>query len=527
MEPPLDPPPLRRGLAEELTREDALRGIVQGWMECVGPTTASTLAARLGLEERQVEAALLALEASGTVLRGRFTPGALSDTWEWCERRLLARIHHLTIGRLRREIEPVSVADFIRFLLRWQHVHPGAQLHGRGGLLEVIGQLQGLELPAPAWERDILPARISRYDPSILESLCLAGLVTWGRLAVRMPTSEVEDQLPAQARGPWPTRRTGPTRAAPLAFMQRDDLPWLLAALPAAAEDSDGLSAITRDVANVLGRHGASFLSDLVRQTGYLPLQVEEALWELVACGLVTGDGIAGLRTLLTPDVKRRPSRHGMGGRRNGGAPARLLPVGRWSLLRPGWMLHASPSPLMGAGSGGDEGRKGVEPARGSPHPGPLPAGEGTGRWAMGEGRGEGDRRDEAMARQLLRRYGVMLRELLAREHHAPSWRTLLRIYRRLEARGEVRGGRFVGGVVGEQFALPEAVEALRAVRRQRHGPERVVVAVADPLNVVGILTPGPRISPFAQQVILYQDGVPMDIGPLGAVRSRLQGLVL
>ncbi|MBI3328774.1 MAG: DEAD/DEAH box helicase [Nitrospinae bacterium] len=503
-EPPIDAPPLRRGLLEELTREDALRVIVQGWMECVGPTTASTLAARLGLGERQVQAALLALEASGTVLRGRFTPGALSETLEWCERRLLARIHRLTLGRLRREIAPVSVADFIRFLLRWQHVQPGTQQHGRGGLLEVIGQLQGLELPAPAWERDILPARISRYDPSTLESLCLAGMVTWGRLAVRMPTPEIEDPLPSPARGAWHTRRTGPTRAAPLAFMQRDDLPWLLNSLPAFTDGRDGLSAIARDVADVLGKHGASFLNDLVRQTGYLPMQVEEALWELVACGLVTGDGSAGLRTLLTPDVKRRPSRHGMGGRRNGGAPARLLPVGRWSLLRTGWTLSPSPSPLLGGGYL------------------PIPVSPPGGRKDVAQG--EGDGRDEAMARQLLRRYGVMLRDLLAREHHAPSWRTLLGIYRRMEARGEVRGGRFVAGLVGEQFALPEAVEALRAVRRQRHGPETAVVAAADPLNVVGILTPGPRISPFAQQVIVYQDGVPVDIGTLGAVRSRLQG---
>ena len=195
-QPDIQPPALRRRAHDELSAEDALRTIVHGWMECLGPTTVPALAARLGLSERRVEAAMLALEANGTVLRGRFTPGQGNATEEWCERGLLARIHRLTIGRLRREIEPVSAADFIRFLLRWQHVHPGTQLHGRAGLLQIIGQLQGLELPAPAWEAHIFPARIGRYDPSILEDLCLAGEVSWGRLGLRAPADPVEEPQP-------------------------------------------------------------------------------------------------------------------------------------------------------------------------------------------------------------------------------------------------------------------------------------------------------------------------------------------
>jgi ATP-dependent Lhr-like helicase len=273
-----------------------------------------------------------------------------------------------------------------------------------------------------------------------------------------------------------------PTRGAPLAFALRQDLPWLLEPAPCAHEDADGLSAPAREVLGVLARAGASFLTDLVHQTGRLAMEVEEALWELVACGLVTGDGMAGLRTLLLPDIKRLPPRHRAGGWRGVGIRARLMPVGRWALLRLGE--------------------------------------------APGEGHGKQEGRDEAMARQLLRRYGVVVRELLARENAAPPWRILLHLYRRMEARGEIRGGRFVGGLVGEQFALPEAVEALRGVRRQRAGDERVTVSAADPLNLVGILTPGPRISPFAQQVIVYQAGVPIEVGALGAVRSRLQSQV-
>jgi ATP-dependent Lhr-like helicase len=474
-------PPHLAGVESALSEEEAQRRIVHGWMECLGPTTAAALAERLGLAPSRIQAALCALEADGLVLQGHFTPGSPAETIEWCERGLLARIHRLTIGRLRREIEPVSAADFMRFLLRWQHVHPGTQLHGRAGLLQVIVQLQGLELPAPAWEGEILPRRLARYDPAILEDLCLAGLVSWGRLAVKPQPSSAQDQPPPPAPGRKGWRAPAPTRAAPLAFVLREDLPWLL--YPA-EEPFDaalkGVSTAAREVVNLLHLHGASFLSDIARHTKRLPVQVEEALWELVACGLVTGDGIAGLRTLLLPEIKRRPSRHLRAGGRPGGRAARLMPIGRWSLLRAPGMLASE--------------------------------------------EGEAEHRVEAMARQLLRRYGVVFRELLAREHHAPPWRALLGVYRRLEARGEIRGGRFVSGFIGEQFALPEAVDTLRTVRRQRHEPEISLVSAADPLNLVGILTPGPRLSPFVHQVIVYRSGVPVEVGALGAVRSHLQG---
>jgi ATP-dependent helicase Lhr and Lhr-like helicase len=377
----------------------------------------------------------------------------------------------------------VTTAELIRFLLRWQHVAPGTQLHGRDGLLEVISQLQGIELPAPAWESWVLNRRVAKYDPADLEQLCLSGLVSWGRLSRREVAAD-EGELTVGPRRAALARAVGrpriarpqmPGRQAPLAFLLREDLPRFLPGRPA-LDQIAGLTHPAREVAEYLDRRGASFLADVARGTGRLAAEIEDALWELVARGLVTGDGVAGLRVLLQPEAKRRsgtPRLHVIGGKQG---PHRQLPVGRWSLWGEEPMDAAAPE------------------------------------------------RIEQQARQLLRRYGVVFRDLLAREHEAPPWRVLLATYRRLEARGEIRGGRFVGGgLVGEQFALPEAVEALRAVRRQPANEETVIVGSGDPLNLVGILTPGGRISPYANQVIAYRDGVPIEVGPLGAVQSRLQ----
>jgi ATP-dependent Lhr-like helicase len=456
-----------------LTEEDAVQRIVQGWMEVVGPITAPALADRLGLHPGAIETALAVLEAGGVVLRGRFTSGTDAGVTEWCDRRLLTRIHRLTIGRLRREIQPVTPADLLRFLFRWQHVHPGSQLHGREGIVQIIGQLQGLELPAPAWERDVLPARVARYSGAELELLCLSGVVAWGRLRLR------EDVPEGKGGVEPPRRRQAPTRSASLGLILREDLPRLLEPGPVGREEMAGLSSTARAVLRHLQMRGASFLGEIARATGHLESQVEDALWELVARGLVTGDGIAGLRMLLTKgEAKREPHRR-FRAIRGGLARARHVPVGRWSLLREA---------------------EGAEPVR----PGDPGA-------------------DEALARQLLRRCGVVFRDLLARETCVPSWRTLVGIYRRLEARGEIRGGRFVDGFTGEQFALPEAVEALRAIRRTRDVQEVILVAAADPLNLVGILTPGSRVSPLSGQAILYVDGVPVEIGGAHTLRARLR----
>jgi ATP-dependent Lhr-like helicase len=337
-------------------------------MECLGPVTADSLGARLGLSRRRVDHALVSLEASGGLLRGRFTADAPPDAVEWCDRRLLSRIHRLTLGRLRREIEPVPPAALMRFLLRWQHLHPGTLLHGRAGLLEVLTQLQGIELPATAWEEHVLPGRVRSYDPADLEHLCLAGRIAWGRL--RPPTDEPEGAAP-QGR-----RRLTPSRQAPLAFVLREDLAAFVE--PAADSGVPGdLDRAAAEVFQALQRYGASFLPDIARSVRMLPTQVEDAVWELVARGLVTGDGIAGLRFLL-----RRGGRHR---RRRGGHHAMDMPLGRWSLWRTAFL----------------------EP--------PLSE----------------ERRREVVARQYLRRYGVVFREILARETQAPPWRALLQIYRR------------------------------------------------------------------------------------------------
>lgn len=479
-EPDLAPPPHAGGEAGPPDRTEAIRAIVQGWIEVLGPVTAPNLAHRLGLDPGQVQAALTLLEAHGSALRGRFTPGAPDEPIEWCERRLLSRIHRLTIGRLRREIEAVPVADFMRFLLRWQHLLPGSQLHGREGIVEVIAQLQGLELPAHAWERDVLPARIALYNPDDLEALCLSGEVAWGRLRLLREPAEGEAEN-GEGNGGSPSRhrrRRAPTRAAPLALALRADLPALLEPGPAELDTLHDLSPIARRVAAHLEQRGASFLKDIAHTTGVLAPQAEEALWELVARGLVTGDGIAGLRLLLKPHEERRLPHRRMRALRGGLLRERLIPVGRWSLLRERQTTHISKADTT-----------------------------------------------PAFAWQMLRRYGVITRELLARESRSPSWRELLQIYWRLEARGEIRGGRFIAGLVGEQFALSEAVEALRAVRRKQDETETAIVSAADPLNLVGILLPGPRLSPFSGKVIAYRAGVPVAVGDLGAVRSELRQL--
>jgi len=459
------------GIAET-GADEAVQGIVRGWLEIVGPITAAALAERVGLPLGAVDMALAVLEGSGIAMQGRYTAERPPDQMEWCERRLLARIHRMTLGRLRQEIQPVNTVDFIRFLLSWQHVAPGTQVHGREGLMAVIGQLQGLELPAPAWEQTVFPSRIAKYDPLDLEHLCLAGVVSWGRIAGRAAATDRDDD---GENAPKKRRRQTPGRQAPLALLLREDLPFFLKSPPSVEEAAQRLSPAAREVAAYLERRGASFLNDIARGTARLPAAVEDALWELVAVGLVTGDGIAGLRTLLQPEKKRLTHQRHLRSIRGGRAPSRMMPLGRWSL----WGSDGEPP----------------EPSE----------------------------RAERFARQLLRRYGVVFRDLIARESQAPPWRELLWIYRRLEARGEIRGGRFVAGFVGEQYALPDAVEALRAIRRIKSDGELVMVESGDPLNLVGILTPGSRVSPFSHQTIAYQDGDPVAVGSVGAVRSQLQ----
>lgn len=428
LEPPISAPPTTRTIPE--SPEACAAEILRGWFECSGPLRASDLARNLAMPRDLVDQALAQLEAEGQILRGSFRAGQIraqvAET-EWCHRRLLARIHRLTIGRLRREIEPVTTAEFYAFLNRWQHLAPGRQLHGVDGTLQIIRQLQGSEHPAAAWESEVLPQRVARYQPEYLDQLCLSGEVTWGRLSPH-PAFEREEQENGH-------RRVRPTRVAPLAIFLREDSSWLLAGPPPSAGSVLGkavLSHPAREVLTVLEARGASFFTDLTHATGRLASEVEDGLWELVAAGLVTADGFENLRALLDP---KRRSGQGKGRM----ARPRHAP-GRWALLR-----HTAPEP---------------------------------------------DANVQRFANQLLQRWGVVFRDVAVKESIAPAWRDLLGALRRMESRGEIRGGRFVEAFLGEQFALPEALDLLRAIRRSgetaMEGPGPWAASHPPPLPATG-----------------------------------------
>jgi ATP-dependent Lhr-like helicase len=409
--------------AERMSIADEPNAVVAGWMESIGPVTAQELANRVALTEEAVSQELLRLEAQGQILRGHFR--RRDGEPEWCNRRILARIHRATLGRLRREIEPVTALDFEQFLQSWQHVLPGTQLQGTDGTLHIIRQLQGYEAPAAAWESELLSRRIANYDPSLLDELCFSGEVMWARVSPHPAIAE--------------NRRIRPTRVAPIALFLREDAGWLVPDGP--PPNPSALSHPAQDVLRVLEQKGASFFLELTKQSHRLPTEVEDGLWELLAGGFVTADGFDNLRALIDP--KRRRGE------------------GRGSMLRP---RHA------------------------------------PGRWALlARGTGEANQasRIEHFTRQLLLRWGVLVRDLLMRESLSPPWRDLLPVLRTMEARGEIRGGRFVSGLTGEQFARPEALELLRMMRRQSNRPPSVSVAGADPLNLAGIIMPGPRVSRF------------------------------
>jgi ATP-dependent Lhr-like helicase len=403
-------------------RDTALRELVRSRCEALGPVTAQALARPFGLAAGDVLPALYALEVEGVVMRGRFTPeaSALGAGEEWCERRLLARIHRYTLKRLRNEIEPATLADFQRFLFHWQGLG-GERRQGREALRAVLGELQGLALPAALWEREVLPARIADYGASLLDQLCTAGEVVWWR------------PRPSNAQ---PGARAATVATSPIAIVPRAALPlWRSLGL---FEPVRGMSGAAERVVQALREHGASFFIEIVEASGLLRVQVEEALGELVARGVVTADSFTGLRAVLTPQSRRR----GFRGRGRLRGTSDFEAAGRWALLPP---------------------RSGARDA--------------TDTGAL-----------EHVAKALLRRYGVICRRLLAREPLAPSWRELLPFYRTAEARGEIRGGRFVEPFGGEQFALVEAVEELRRLRRQQDARDWIVAAAADPANLLGLV---------------------------------------
>ena len=434
--------------ARDWSSEEALVEILRGRLEGLGPVTEEALTTALGVSTGDVAIALAALQVEGFAMRGRFTPGIAVD--EWCERRLLARVHTYTVKRLRAEIEPVAARDFLRFLLGWQRVTPDARMQGPDSVEVVVAQLEGFEAAAGAWETEILPARIEEYEPAWLDDQCLSGRISWARLRPRMARLNGE-------------RGITPVRTTPITLLARRHAPlWAaLSPLPDGVQPSGRAQAVV----NCIREHGASFFDELVEGTGLLRNQVEEALAELVALGLVNSDSFGGLRALLVPSDRRRPI--AMGRRRRRTVTFGMEDAGRWALAR----------------------RGAAQPAGSRPNPEAV----------------------EHVARKLLHRYGVVFWRLLEREADwLPPWRELLRVYRRLEARGEIRGGRFVAGFAGEQYALPDAVGALREARRKAASGALVSLSGADPLNLVGILTPGPRLAALTGNRLLYRDGIPV-----------------
>ena len=449
--------------------DTTLDAIMLGWMESIGPITSLELAARLHLPSDSIHSSFLRLEASGQLLRGHFRPNLTlspqpselsgAGASEWCHRRLLARIHRLTIGRLRKEVEPVTAAEFMRFLFQWQHVSPGSRLHGEAGLLEIIAQLAGFEAAASVWEPHLLRARLAKYEPELLDRLCLSGTVSWGRLSPHPRLAQVGD---------CERRRIIPTSVAPVSLFPREEGEWLMSVFhDNATSHGPGpfaqLSSVAQNLRRTLQDRGASFFADLVRMTNHLPAEVEEGLWELVAAGLVTADGFDNLRALMDPRRRRAQ------GRERSRRPRHT--AGRWSLLR---ATLSSPATQHSRLS--------------TQH---VPA--------------------ESVARQLLRRYGVVFRDLLARESLMQSWRDLLMEYRRMELQGEIRGGRFVNGFTGEQFALPEALESLRAGRKRNESgavSHDIKLSASDPLNLAGIILPGPRVPAVPSNFVVCRDGV-------------------
>jgi ATP-dependent Lhr-like helicase len=434
--------------------EEAAARCLRGHLDGLGPVTARELEDATGLSATNVAVALAQLETEGFALRGRFDHSIPDE--QFCARRLLSRIHGYTQKRLRREIEPVTAQDFIRFLLRWQHVAPDTQQEGRRGLLKVIEQLQGFELSAGAWEQHVLPARVAGYRADVLDKLCHSGDLAWARLGLRATNGDDDEPAPT-------TTTTTTSRATPVALILRNDLPWLLQAARGDARPAEPSDGPTRLVIDELRARGALFHGELtaVLQSS---TDVEDALWDGVARGLITADGFGAIRSLLNARLRAttRSQLPRRGLRR--GATARVSADGRWCLV---------------------------------PNAAPIE---------------DVDDLAEAIAEQLLARWGVVFRDLMVRETLALPWRDVLYALRRMEARGTARGGRFVTGFTGEQYALPDAVDALRRLRKTERTGERVIVSGADPLNLVGILTPGPRIPAVRTNEVVYIDGLPASL---------------
>jgi ATP-dependent Lhr-like helicase len=467
-----------------VTKEESLQKLVQGWSQILGPMSANRLAIALNLAPAPIYQAFLAMEMQGLLMRGAFEyPAAEKDhDIEWCERRILQRIHRRTVATARKQVEPVSPAIYMRWLLQWQHLAPQTQLTGEEGVFEVLRQLEGFEASAVEWERTLLPARVANYDPRWLDALCLSGAVGWGRISPHPAWSSADE-----AARP---RRVIPTNAAPITFYIRETADWLPHSLARQSVDEEkliaSLSPHALQLRALLRQRGACFANDLQRIANLTRHQTQHALWELATAGLASADGFDQLRACM--DVRRSSTTNASYAKRQIRNTA-----GRWSLLD-----HVNTSANPGILEPDSE--TWVHPATNS-----RERQEQLREAAIQRAR-RTDAALESFARQLLARYGVLFRDLLTRESNAPKWRDLLNILRRLEARGEIRGGRFVSGFAGEQYALPEAMESLRS-SRSRHCSAVIGVCAADPTNLVGIVIPGERIPAIPGKQVFYRDG--------------------
>jgi ATP-dependent helicase Lhr and Lhr-like helicase len=428
------------------SREELAARAVRGQLELTGPVSLARLAWLSGVDEPTVVLALAQLRHEGFVLSGYFEPAEGCE--QYCARRLLDRIHRYTQGRLRREIEPVSPQDFMRFLLRWQGVTPDTRRGGQRGVAAVIEQLQGFEAAVGSWESDVLAARVEGYRPEWLDALCFSGQLVWGRLSQRAASASVSSSRSATI-----------SRATPITLAFRADLPWLQQALrgglatPPELELAEPVATLLR----CLEQRGALFSSELEGQLGVSSRDLSEALWDAVARGLITSDGFGALRGLMRRRAEAPAS--GVRSRLRHGARADFSREGRWALFA---KTHTEL---------------------------------------------ETDALAEALAEQLLARWGVVFADVVTRENLSLPYRDLTWALRRLEARGVVRGGRFVNGFVGEQYALPEAVELLRNVRRSEPTGQLVELSACDPLNLVGIVLPGARVPALRGRRIILRDG--------------------
>ncbi len=428
-------------------QEDAICEIIRGRLEAVGPITLDEMAQTLEISRDKIEYSMLALEHEGFVLQGKFTPRAPSV--EWCERRLLARIHKYTIESLRESIKPVSVQDFMRFLFSYHNIQADNESTGPETLGQVLSQLEGYEAPAASWEIDLIPSRMGHYDPSWLDVLCMSGKIVWGRFTLPKKTANS-------------SKKAGPVKSTPISLISRGNRSiW---EQPKEEGQVREMSTHAQEVLNHLKDHGASFFDDIVRQTSLLKSQAEEGIGELVAEGLLISDSYSGLRALLTPEQNKPSNRIINSKQMHRKALFGIEHAGRWVLM---------------------------------PSDGPLDK-----QWDY--------ETLEAIIWIYLKRWGVIFRSLIVeKEHLSPPWRMLLAVLRRMELRGELRGGRFISNVSGEQFALPETIEQLR---RMKPNHDLISISAVDPLNLLGVILPGKKVSNITSNRIAFQDGLPIAV---------------